>query len=76
MDVQSDRVTAPMVSLRPAISPSRLAPAQRGLESPVQAKISVRDLDFYYGYRQALFRVLLIRHKKTSLDPFHGFFCT
>lgn len=38
MDVQSDRVTAPMVSLRPAISPSRLAPAQRGLESPVQAK--------------------------------------
>ncbi|MBX3336305.1 MAG: phosphate ABC transporter ATP-binding protein [Nitrospira sp.] len=46
-----------MVSLRPAISPSRLAPAQRGLESPVQAKISVRDLDFYYGYRQALFRV-------------------
>ena len=57
MDVQSDRVTAPMVSLRPAISPSRLAPAQRGLESSVQAKISVRDLDFYYGYRQALFRV-------------------
>ena len=57
MEVQSDRVTAPMVSLRPAISPSRLAPAQRGLESSVQAKISVRDLDFYYGYRQALFRV-------------------
>ena len=57
MEVQSDRVTAPRVSLRPAISPSRLAPAQRGLESSVQAKMSVRDLDFYYGYRQALFRV-------------------
>ena len=23
----------------------------------MQAKISVRDLDFYYGYRQALFEV-------------------
>lgn len=59
MEVQSDRVTAtaPMVSLRPAISPSLVAPAQRALESPVQAKISVRDLDFYYGHRQALFHV-------------------
>ena len=68
MDVQSDRVTAPMVSLRPAISPSRLAPAQRGLESPVQAKISVRDLDFYYGYRQSRFRVGLtvLSHSVTA----------
>ncbi|MBS0178450.1 MAG: phosphate ABC transporter ATP-binding protein [Nitrospira sp.] len=46
-----------MVSLRPAISPSRLAPTQRAIESPVQAKMSVRELDFYYGHRQALFRV-------------------
>lgn len=59
MDVQSDRViaTAPMVSLRPTLSPSRLAPAQRALGSSVDAKISVRDLDFHYGHRQALFHV-------------------
>ena len=59
MDVPSDRViaTAPMVSLRPTLSPSRLAPAQRALGCPVQAKISVRDLDFHYGHRQALFHV-------------------
>lgn len=59
MDVQSDRVTAtkPMVSLRPPISPSRLVPPHRAIESPVEAKISVRDLDFYYGHRQALFHV-------------------
>ena len=58
MDVQSDRMTAPpMVSLRPTLSPSRPAAAQRPIGSPAEAKISVRDLDFYYGHRQALFRV-------------------
>lgn len=59
MEVQSDRVTAaaPMVSLRPPVSPSRLVPPHRAVGSPVQAKISVRDLDFYYGHRQALFHV-------------------
>ena len=59
MEVQSGRmtVTAPKVSLRPAIYPSRLAPPQRALETAVQTKISVRDLDFYYGHRQALFHV-------------------
>jgi len=58
MDVQSERMTAPpMVSLRPTLSPSRPAPAQRPIGSPAQAKISVRDLDFYYGQRQALFHV-------------------
>jgi phosphate transport system ATP-binding protein len=58
MDVQSDRMTAPpMVSLRPTLSPSRPAAAQRPIGSPAEAKISVRDLDFYYGHRQALFHV-------------------
>lgn len=58
MDVQSDRMTAPpMVSLRPTLSPSRPLAAQRPIGSPAEAKISVRDLDFYYGHRQALFRV-------------------
>ncbi|MCW5799239.1 MAG: phosphate ABC transporter ATP-binding protein [Nitrospira sp.] len=46
-----------MVSLRPPISPSRLVPPHRAIELPVEAKISVRDLDFYYGHRQALFHV-------------------
>ena len=70
MEVQSDRmtVTAPKVSLRPAISPSRLASPQRAFGSPMQTKISVRDLDFYYGHRQALFHVgLTIRsHSVTA----------
>jgi phosphate transport system ATP-binding protein len=59
MDVQSDRATAtpPMVSLRPAMPQSRLAQTQRPIVAPVQAKISVRDLDFFYGHRQALFHV-------------------
>ena len=59
MDVQSDRATAtpPMVSLRPAMPQSRLAQTQRPIGAPVQAKILVRDLDFYYGHRQALFHV-------------------
>mgnify|MGYP001129387002 CR=1 FL=1 len=59
MEVRSDRMTAmsPMVSLRPPVSPSRLVPSPRTIESPVQAKISVRDLDFFYGHRQALFHV-------------------
>ncbi|ULA59085.1 MAG: hypothetical protein LZF60_80481 [Nitrospira sp.] len=59
MEVRSDRMTAmaPMVSLRPPVSPSRLVSPSRTIESPVQAKISVRDLDFYYGHRQALFHV-------------------
>ncbi|MCE7977299.1 MAG: phosphate ABC transporter ATP-binding protein [Nitrospira sp. NTP1] len=59
MEVRSDRMAAmsPMVSLRPPVSPSRLVPSPRTIESPVQAKISVRDLDFFYGHRQALFHV-------------------
>ena len=59
MEVRSDRMTAtaPMVSLRPSLSPSRSVPPHRAVGSPVQAKISVRDLDFYYGHRQALFQV-------------------
>ncbi|GAB1724561.1 MAG: high-affinity phosphate transport protein (ABC superfamily, atp_bind) [Nitrospira sp.] len=59
MEVHSDRVTATasMAPFRPAISPSRVVPSQRDLGLPVQAKISVRDLDFYYGHRQALFHV-------------------
>lgn len=58
MDVQSDRMMGPpMVSLRPTLSPSRPEATQRPIGSPVQAKISVRDLDFYYGHRQALFHV-------------------
>ncbi|MBS0171122.1 MAG: phosphate ABC transporter ATP-binding protein [Nitrospira sp.] len=46
-----------MVSLRPPLSESRSAPVQRSLGAPLQAKISVRDLDFFYGHRQALFHV-------------------
>lgn len=59
MEVRSDRMAAisPMVSLRPPVSPSRLVPSPRTIESPVQAKISVRDLDFFYGHRQTLFHV-------------------
>ena len=57
MEVQSDRRAAPTISLRPPLSPSRLVPPHRAIGAPVQAKISVRDLDFYYGHRQALFHV-------------------
>ena len=57
MDVQSDRDDGgPMVSLRPAISPSRFRRPARALSRPCRQKnIAIRI--FYYGYRQALFRV-------------------
>lgn len=70
MDVQPSKMvaTAPMVTVRPPTGPSRLARPQTGLASSVCAKISVRDLDFYYGHRQSLFHVgLTIRsHSVTA----------
>ena len=70
MDVQPSKMvaTAPMVTVRPSTGHSRLARPQTGLASCVSAKISVRDLDFYYGHRQSLFHVgLTIRsHSVTA----------
>ena len=59
MDVQPGRmaVTTPMVTVRATTAHSRPVRSQTGLASSVLAKISVRDLDFYYGPRQALFHV-------------------
>ena len=73
MEVQSGRITAttPIVTVRPTVQPSRLARTQSALASSVNAKISVRDLDFYYGHRQALFHVgLTIR--TNSVTSFIG----
>jgi len=70
MDVQPGKMvaTVPMVTVRPPTGQSRLARPQAGLASSVSAKISVRDLDFYYGPRQSLFHVgLTIRsHSVTA----------
>ena len=73
MEVQSGRIAAPtpIVTVRPTVQPSRLARTQSALASSVNAKISVRDLDFYYGHRQALFHVgLTIR--TNSVTSFIG----
>jgi len=73
MEVQSGRIaaTTPIVTVRPTVQPSRLARTQSALASSVNAKISVRDLDFYYGHRQALFHVgLTIR--TNSVTSFIG----
>jgi phosphate transport system ATP-binding protein len=73
MEVQSGRITAttPIVTVRPTVQSSRLARTQSALASSVNAKISVRDLDFYYGHRQALFHVgLTIR--TNSVTSFIG----
>lgn len=73
MEVQSGRITAtaPIITVRPAAQSSRLAHAQQALPSSIDAKISVRDLDFYYGHRQALFHVgLTIR--TSSVTSFIG----
>ena len=70
MEVQSSRVTmaVPMVTVRPTVAQSQLARNQQTLATSVDAKILVRDLDFYYGHRQALFHVgLTVRtHSVTS----------
>ena len=70
MEVQSSRVTmaVPMVTVRPTVAQSQLARNQQTLATSVDAKILVRDLDFYYGHRQALFLVgLTVRtHSVTS----------
>jgi phosphate transport system ATP-binding protein len=73
MEVQSGRIaaTTPIVTVRPTVQSSRLARTQSALASSVNAKISVRDLDFYYGHRQALFHVgLTIR--TNSVTSFIG----
>ena len=73
MEVQSGRIaaTTPIVTVRPTVQPSRLARTQSALATSVNAKISVRDLDFYYGHRQALFHVgLTIR--TNSVTSFIG----
>ncbi len=51
--------TLPMVTARPPLPQSRLARDQQTQASTVDAKILVRNLDFFYGERQALFHVVL-----------------
>ncbi len=73
MEVQSGRIAAPtpIVTVRPTAQPSRVVRTQSALATSVNAKISVRDLDFYYGHRQALFHVgLTIR--TNSVTSFIG----
>ncbi|WHZ14793.1 MAG: phosphate ABC transporter, ATP-binding protein PstB [Nitrospira sp.] len=60
MEVQSTNLTAaPLVTIRPTAPQARLARGQQAMASLVDAKILVRNLDFYYGQRQALFHVAL-----------------
>lgn len=70
MEVQPSRAasTAPFVTIRPAIPQPGLARDQQPQTSAVSAKILVRNLDFHYGQRQALFHVsLTVRtHSVTS----------
>jgi len=73
MEVQSGRIAVPtpIVTVRPTAQPSRVARTQSALATSVNAKISVRELDFYYGHRQALFHVgLTIR--TNSVTSFIG----
>jgi phosphate transport system ATP-binding protein len=58
----------PTATVRPTVSQSRLAYAMQPTTSAVNAKILVRNLDFYYGQRQALSQVALTvrAHSVTS----------
>ncbi|WHZ21572.1 MAG: phosphate ABC transporter, ATP-binding protein PstB [Nitrospira sp.] len=70
MEVQSTNLTAtaPLLTVRPAALQPRIARGQQTMASPVDAKILVRNLDVYYGQRQALFHVALTvrSHSVTS----------
>jgi phosphate transport system ATP-binding protein len=70
MDLQTRSVspTAQTFPVRPVVPQSRLTRPQETQGTSVDAKILVRNLDFYYGQRQALFRVsLTVRtHSVTS----------
>jgi phosphate transport system ATP-binding protein len=70
MEMQSTHLatTAPFVTVRPTVPQARLACAQQTMASLVDAKILVRNLDVYYGPRQALFHVALTvrSHSVTS----------
>jgi phosphate transport system ATP-binding protein len=60
--------TAPALSLRPAVPSPRFSRSYAEQDTSVDAKVLIRNLDFYYGQRQALFRVsLTVRtHSVTS----------
>ena len=70
MDLQTRSVspTAQTFPVRPGVPQSRLTRPQETQGTSLDAKILVRNLDFYYGPRQALFRVsLTVRtHSVTS----------
>jgi phosphate transport system ATP-binding protein len=58
----------PTATVRPTVSQSRLAYAMQPTTSALNVKILVRNLDFYYGQRQALSQVALTvrAHSVTS----------
>lgn len=70
MDIQPRSLspTAPTLSLRPIVPQPRLTRPHEVHGASVDAKVLVRNLDFYYGQRQALLRVsLTVRtHSVTS----------
>ena len=70
MDIQTRSLspTTPALSLRPTVPQPRLTRPHVAHGTSVDAKVLVRNLDFYYGQRQALFRVsLTVRtHSVTS----------
>ncbi|MGZ9275444.1 MAG: phosphate ABC transporter ATP-binding protein PstB, partial [Nitrospira sp.] len=63
--------TPPIIPARPIVpsqAQSRVTREQHAAASPGEVKIQVRNLDFYYGERQALFHVVLTvrSHSVTS----------
>ncbi len=60
MDLHTHSLSPPpSFSVRPTIPQSRRVRSHEPQETSVDAKVLVRNLDFYYGQRQALFRVSL-----------------
>ncbi|MCC2643958.1 MAG: hypothetical protein K0S45_4371, partial [Nitrospira sp.] len=61
MEVRSGNPSTlmPTATVRPTVSQSRLAYAMQPTTSALNVKILVRNLDFYYGQRQALSQVAL-----------------
>lgn|SRR5574340_31960 len=61
MEFQSTNLTAtdPIITVRPTVPQVRLACDQQPKAASVDAKMLVRNLDFSYGPRQALFHVTL-----------------
>src|SRR3712207_1307067 len=69
MDTSISRLPpAPIVTTRPLIAQSRVGSPSEAQTGSIDAKIRIRNLDFYYGPRQALFHVVLTvrSHSVTS----------